>query len=171
MLVRTLTFVFGLALVELGLGSEKVLAGPPSAEEYVASVGGVTKIIPAGRLRLRKRRMTCGKRPTVLDSSFGDYGGAYPGFLILNMKRMNQLPSTVQWWIFSHECAHQFRGPSERIADCFAVQRGRRQGWLNEKGLKQICEFIRPAKADGVHDSGPERCKSMRMCFASKTVY
>ncbi len=171
MVVRTMTILFGLALLEPVWGALKAMAAPPTAEEYIASVGGDAKLVPAGKLRIRGKRMICGRRPTILDSSFGDYGGAYPGFLILNMKRMDKLPVAVQWWIYAHECAHQFRGPSEQTADCFAVQRGRRQGWLSEKGLKQICDFIRPARGDGVHASGAQRCKSMRLCFASKKIY
>lgn len=171
MRIFTLTLLFGISAFAPFFCASTVLAQSPTAEQYVASVGGGAKLVPAGKLRIRGKRMICGRRPTVLDSSFADYGGAYPGFLILNMSRMDKLPRAIQWWIFSHECAHQFRGPSEKTADCFAVQRGRRQGWLNDKGIKQICEFIWPAKADGVHASGSERCKAMKQCFASKTVY
>src|SRR6185436_10864341 len=86
----------------------------PSPEEYVAHVGGEAKLV-------------CGKRPTVLDTQLDDYGAAYPGFLILNPKLLAKVSTPVKLWIHAHECGHQYRGPDEETADCFAVQRGRRQ--------------------------------------------
>ena len=142
---------------------------PPSVNEYAAHVGNA-RIIPAGGLVLDGNRLLCGRRPTVLDPSLDDYGAAYPGFLILNPKLIARVPTAVKLWIYSHECVHLFRGPSEELADCFAVQRGRRQGWLTTDGLEQICKFIRPAKGSSMHFSGPERCKFMRQCYAENKV-
>ena len=142
---------------------------PPSVNEYAAHVGNA-RIIPAGGLVLDGNRLICGRRPTVLDPSLDDYGAAYPGFLILNPKLIARVPTAVKLWIYSHECGHQFRGPSEELADCFAVQRGRRQGWLTTDGLEQICKFIRPAKGSSMHFSGPERCEFMRQCYAENKV-
>ena len=142
---------------------------PPSVNEYAAHVGNA-RIIPAGGLVLDGNRLICGRRPTVLDPSLDDYGAAYPGFLILNPKLITRVPTAVKLWIYSHECGHQFRGPSEELADCFAVQRGRRQGWLTTDGLEQICKFIRPAKGSSMHFSGPERCEFMRQCYAENKV-
>ena len=142
---------------------------PPSVNEYAAHVGNA-RIFPAGGLVLDGNRLICGRRPTVLDPSLDDYGAAYPGFLILNPKLITRVPTAVKLWIYSHECGHQFRGPSEELADCFAVQRGRRQGWLTTDGLEQICKFIRPAKRSSMHFSGPERCEFMRQCYAENKV-
>jgi hypothetical protein len=141
-----------------------VLAGP-TPEEYVDHVGGDAKIIGPGALKLDGYRMTCGQRPTVMDGQLDDYGAAYPGFLILNPRLLTKVPTVVKKWIFAHECGHQFRGPDEETADCFAVQRGRRQGWLDDAGLNQICQFISPAKGDSMHFSGSHRCEVMRKCF------
>ncbi len=146
-------------------------AAPPTVEEYLKIAGDRAKVVAAGKLVISGKRLTCGRRPTVIHPGFSDYGGAFPGFLILNIERMKLLPKVVQWWIFAHECAHQFRGPSEETADCFAVQRGRRQGWLKETGMEQICKFIAPARGDGIHSPGPVRCEKMRICFASKKVF
>ncbi len=143
---------------------------PPSVNEYAAHVGNA-RIIPAGGLVLDGNKLICGRRPTVLDPSLDDYGAAYPGFLILNPKLISRVPTAVKLWIYSHECGHQFRGPSEEAADCFAVQRGRRQGWLTTDGLNQICKFIRPAKGSSMHFSGPQRCELMRSCFADSKVH
>ena len=96
---------------------------PPTASEYAAHVGNAM-IVPPGKLVLDGHRLRCGNRPTVLDSSLDDYGAAYDGFIILNPRLIAQVPTTVKLWIYSHECGHQIRGPSEEIADCFAVQRG-----------------------------------------------
>ena len=134
------------------------LAGP-TPEEYAKHVGGSAKIIPPGQLTLDNRRMTCGQRPTVIDDQLDDYGAAYPGFLILNSKLMARVPTAVKQWIYSHECGHQFRGPDEETADCFAVQRGRRQGWLTPDGLEEICSFIGPSKGSSMHFSGSHRAK------------
>jgi hypothetical protein len=145
--------------------------GPPTPEEYVAHVGGDAKIIAAGQLTLDKRRMFCGQRPTVLDPQLDDYGAAYPGFLILNPKLLSRVTTPVKLWIFSHECGHQFRGPDEDAADCFGVQRGRREGWLTQEGLEEICTFITPAKGTMMHFSGSHRCESMRKCYADPAVH
>lgn len=143
--------------------------GPPTVREYAAHIGGA-RIIKPGELVLDGYRIWCGKRPTVLDTSLDDYGAAYPGFLILNPRLIARVPTAVKLWIYSHECGHQFRGPDEELADCFAVQRGRRQRWLTTDGLDQICRFISPAKASSMHYSGSRRCELMRKCFNSNRV-
>jgi hypothetical protein len=92
-------------------------------------------------------------------------GSSLPGFLILNPSLFAGLATPVKLWIFSHECAHQTVGPDEVKAGCVAVQRGRREGWLMPAGLTQVCEFMRPARADRSHFNGAQRCELMRKCF------
>ena len=152
------------------VGASTVAQQPPTPEEYVAHVGGETRIVPPGKLMLDKQTVLCGHRPTVLDPQLDDYGAAYPGFLILNPKLMAKLSKPVKLWVFAHECGHQFRGPDEETADCFAVQRGRREGWLTPEGLEEVCRFISPAKGDMMHYSGSNRCNYMRQCYADPTV-
>jgi hypothetical protein len=142
----------------------------PTPEQYVARVGGDSKIVPSGQLKIDGTVMNCGSRPTVLDNTLDDYAAAYPGFLIINPRLMSKVPTPVKKWIFSHECGHQFRGPDEDTADCFAVQRGRRQGWLAPEGLEAICQFISPARGTNMHYAGPQRCESMRKCYADPEV-
>jgi hypothetical protein len=144
--------------------------GPPTAEEYTARIGGDAQLIPAGQLKLDDQTMTCGRRPTVLDSTLDDYGAAFPGYLILNPKVMAKVTTPVKQWIYAHECGHQFRGADEETADCFAVQRGRRQGWLTADGLDQVCKFIGSSKGDAVHPTGQQRCQAMRECYADPIV-
>jgi hypothetical protein len=142
----------------------------PTAEEYATHVGAGAQIVNSGDLRLDGKKAQCGQRPTVLDSQLDDYGAAYPGFLILNPKLMNKVSTPVKMWIFAHECGHQFRGPDEETADCFAVQRGRRLGWLTPDGLDEVCNFISPAKGDSMHFAGSHRCEQMRKCFTDTSI-
>jgi len=86
-------------------------------------------------------------------------------------KLLAKLKAThVKLWIHAHECGHQFRGPDEETADCFAVQRGRRQGWLTPEGLEDVCAFMAPAKADGAHFTGAKRCLAMKECYADRSI-
>ncbi|MEM1306193.1 MAG: hypothetical protein AAGG99_01590 [Pseudomonadota bacterium] len=147
----------------LPAGSEEL-----TAEAYAAHVGG--KLIEPGKLVIDNQSLYCGRRPTVLDPNLDDYGAAFPGFVILNPNLLARVSTPVKLWIYAHECAHQFRGPDEAIADCFAVQRGRRQGWLTTRGLDQVCAFITPARGSVMHPPGPERCRLMRQCFAERRV-
>ena len=150
-----------------GTGAE----GGPTPEEYVQHVGGDAQIVPAGMLTIDGHKIVCGMRPTVLDSKLDDYGAAFPGFLILNPKLLARIKSLpVKLWIHAHECGHQFRGPDEETADCFAVQRGRRQGWLTPEGLDDVCQFMAPAKADNVHFTGTQRCQAMKECYADRSI-
>jgi hypothetical protein len=146
-------------------------ADPPTPEDYVRKAGGDARIVPAGELKIDGRKVICGRRPTVLDSKLDDYGSAYPGFLILNPRGLASIKSTaVKLWIHAHECGHQFRGPDEETADCFAVQRGRREGWLTPQGLEEVCAFMSSAKSDSMHLAGTQRCQAMKVCYADPTV-
>ena len=145
------------------------VAASPTPEDYLAQVP-TAKIVPYNELQIDGRKVNCGKRPTVLDEKLDDYGAAYPGFLILNPKLLGKVSVPVKLWIHAHECGHQFRGPDEETADCFAVQRGRRQGWLSLEGLDEVCKFISPARGDSMHFSGSHRCEAMRRCYADPTV-
>ena len=162
--------VFAL-VIALGLVGPYARAdNPPTAEEYVAHVGGDAKIVKYGEFKLDGRRQVCGRRPIVLDNNLDDYGAAYPGFLIMNPRLLSRVSTPVKQWIFAHECGHQFRGPDEETADCFAVQRGRRYGWLTPGGVEEVCNFIKPAKADMMHLSGSQRCQAMRKCYGEGRV-
>ncbi len=137
-----------------------------TVKEYLAKYAAKNaKIVAPGKLRLVGRRRSCGKRVTVLDPKFSDYGGAYPDFLILNPVKLKKLPAVIQFYVFAHECGHQFRGANETAADCFAVKRGRRRGWLSPKGMDQICKFMWSHTGDTMHLPGPERCRIMKRCY------
>jgi hypothetical protein len=161
--------VAALGLVMLAAMLTAASANPPTPEEYLQHVP-TAKLVPSGQAVIDDMKLTCGRRPTILDDKLDDYGAAYPGFLILNPKLMSKVTPAVKRWIYAHECGHQFRGPDEETADCFAVQRGRRQGWLTTEGLEEVCRFIAPAKGDSMHFSGSHRCEAMRRCYGDPTV-
>jgi hypothetical protein len=160
-----------LCIVGLAFGLAAVSDSGPTAEEYIGYTNGSAYLVPVGQLRIKGYRIQCGDRPTVIDDKLDDYGAAYPGFIILNTRLLDKLPLPVELWIYSHECGHQFRGPDEQTADCFGVQRGRREGWLDGDGLNQVCSFIGAAKADNMHFAGPHRCEYMRVCYQDPNVH
>ena len=105
----------------------------PTIDEYVKQWRNA-KVVPPGSLKIDGRTVNCGKRPTVLNSYFDSWGGAFPGFLILNTKKINGLSTAVKLYVYSHECGHQFEGPDETKADLFAIGRGVKRGWLDAVG-------------------------------------
>jgi hypothetical protein len=137
----------------------------PTVDDYVKQAGPDAKLIPQGTLKIDGRTVNCGKRPTVLNSKFDSWGGAFPGFLILNTKKITGLSTAVKLYIYSHECGHQFEGPDETKADLFAIRRGVKWGWLDAAGMEDICTFISTLKGDAAHPPGPQRCETMRKYY------
>lgn len=123
------------------------------------------KVVAAGKLRLAGRVMSCGRTPTLMSPTFWDYGGARKGQIILNPIKLAELAEPVRLWVYAHECGHQIYGAGEIRADCYAVRRGRREGWLDAAGMKQVCEFLKDHPGDWVHPPGPKRCREMTQCF------
>jgi hypothetical protein len=156
-----------LALLVVGLAARTGAAAErgPTPDEYVRLVGGDARIVPPGQLTIDGHNVICGTRPTVLDSKLDDYGAAFPGFLILNPRLLDKVSTPVKLWIYAHECGHQFRGPDEEQADCFAVERGRRQGWLTPRGLEEVCRFMASPQHNKAHYAGT-RCQAMQACYA-----
>lgn len=137
----------------------------PTVEQYLKQVGPEGKEVPHGRLKIDGKPVNCGKRPTVLNPNFDSWGGAFPGFLILNTRKIEGLSTQVKLYVYSHECGHQFIGADETKADLFAIRRGVKWGWLDAQGLEEICIFISKLKGDAVHPPGPRRCKIMRAYY------
>ena len=159
-----------IALLALSMPAAAQEHTSPTPEDYIAHTGGEATMVPSGEFALDGVKLFCGTRPTIIDNKLDDYGAAYPGFLIMNMRLLSKVATPVKLWIYAHECGHQFRGPDEETADCFAVQRGRRQGWLSPGGVEEICQFISAAKGDSMHFAGPHRCEAMRQCFMEEGV-
>jgi len=137
----------------------------PTVDDYMKQAGPEAKLVPQGTLKVDGRIVNCGKRPTILNSNFDSWGGAFPGFLILNTKKITGLSTAVKLYIYSHECGHQFEGPDETKADLFAIRRGVKWGWLDAAGMEDICTFISTLKGDSVHPPGPQRCETMRKYY------
>jgi len=163
---RSLAFAVALALAWAASAAAQPLKKNPTPQDYVERNGGGAMIVPAGQLVLDGHRMTCRNLATVLDPNLNDYAAArYPQFIILNMPYVAKVPTAVKLWIYSHECGHQVGGPDENEADCYAVRRGRAEGWLNPQDMDAVCNFITAARPDAAHVSGPDRCNLMRECF------
>ena len=146
-------------------GKEGSTVSGPSLDEYVKQIGPDAQVIPEGQLKIDGKSVTCGKRPTVLNPNFDSWGGAFPGFMILNNKKIIGLSTQTKLYIFSHECGHQFEGADETKADLFAIRRGVKRGWLDAQGMEDICAFISQLKGDSVHPPGPQRCETMRQYY------
>ena len=128
-------------------GMEGSTTSGPSLEDYLKQIGPDGAVIGHGQLKLDGKAVNCGKRPTVLNPNFDSWGGAFPGLLILNSKKISGLSTQVKLYIYSHECGHQFVGADEIKADLFAIRRGVKWGWLDALGMEDICLFISQLKA------------------------
>jgi hypothetical protein len=146
-------------------GREGSTTAGPSLDDYMKDAGSDAKIVAHGAMKLDGKAVNCGKRPTVLNPNFDSWGGAFPGFLILNTKKISGLSTQVKLYIYSHECGHQFIGADETEADLFAIRRGVKWGWLDASGMEDICTFISQLKGDSVHPPGPQRCDTMRKYY------
>lgn len=138
----------------------------PSLEEYLDHRGAEVAVIPAGALSFNGADFRCGRFPAVMDAKLDDYGAAYFGFILLNPVRFEALPLPLKRYAYTHECGHQYVGFDEGEADCYAIRRGKREGWLDDKVLGDICGFISQSRGDGIHAQGARRCEMMRRCFA-----
>jgi hypothetical protein len=157
-------FAFAFAVGAVTNGLAQPLERNLTPREYVERTGGGASIVPAGKLMIDGRRMTRGQWPTVLDPGLDDYAGGFSGFAILNPRLLARVSTPVKLWIYAHECGHLNGIRDDSKADCFGVQRGRREGWLTPQGLDQVCAFISGGRADALHPSGPDRCARMRLC-------
>jgi hypothetical protein len=115
---------------------------------------------------LAGRKMNCGKADIMIDRELPSEGGAGDTVLILNPNMLNQQPPTVRFFVFTHECGHITVGDSELDADCFAVNRGVKDRWLDRKGLREVCDSFEGAPETDTHPSAKRRCTNLDRCFA-----
>jgi hypothetical protein len=118
-------------------------------------------------IELSGRKVSCDNVEVVMDRRLPSEGAAAPGVLILNPRMLNEQPAIVRLFVFHHECGHHRVGDSELKADCWAVERGVRDGWLNQRGLKEVCESFEDAPETPSHPSGRRRCRNLDQCFAN----
>jgi hypothetical protein len=145
----------------LALGALAIL------QEHQARALDQGKLVQPGRLVVAGRKLSCGATATLLR----DFEGfaVSSTVIMLNMQALKNLPRPVQWLIYYHECGHILYGPSESSADCYAVRRARREGWLNEKALDDICAVFNIAGHGPVHPDPEQRCNDLRQCFSKKS--
>ncbi len=126
------------------------------------------KLVAPGRLVVAGRRLSCGTTATLLR----DFEGfaVSSTVIILNMQALKDLPRPVQWLIYYHECGHILFGPSETAADCYAVRRARREGWLSKQALDDICAVFNIAGHGPLHPDPEQRCEQLRQCFVKKSA-
>ena len=135
--------------------------------EEEASALDQGKLVQPGRLVVGGRKLSCGATATLLR----DFEGfaVSSTVIMLNMQALKDLPRPVQWLIYYHECGHILYGPGETSADCYAVRRARREGWLNEKALDDVCAVFNIAGHGPVHPDPEQRCNDLRQCFGKKS--
>ena len=118
-------------------------------------------------IELAGRTLRCGHIRVMTDRHLPSEGAAAPGLLVLNPGLLNEQPTVVRLFVFHHECGHHNVGESELKADCWAVQHGVREGWLDAKGLAQVCRSFEDAPETPTHPSGRRRCRNLDQCFAN----
>lgn len=123
-----------------------------------------------GALSIAGRVLRCGAVRNVLDPRLPNLGVAAPGLLVLNPGLLNRQSESVRLFVFHHECGHHHVGASELKADCWAVNEGVKQGWLDRAGLAEACRSFGDAPATRTHPSGARRCANLDRCFAAASA-
>ena len=128
--------------------------------------GMAQQLVPPGQLLIGGQPFSCHAIPTVLHPGGHDIAWVTPGLINLNWPMFAQMPPAVQAFVYAHECAHHLHGPDENVADCWAVQIGRDQGFIDPWALQQICQSVWLSPGDWTHFPGPARCANMTVCFS-----
>jgi hypothetical protein len=131
----------------------------------LASLVAMSASARAGSAVIGGVRMNCYAADVVVSDKVPGPGFAVAGAILFSPRFLSEYPPTVQRLVFLHECGHQYVGVDESAADCWAVSRAKRQGWLTHAGLGQACRAIIHTEGDGAHLAGPERCQALRQCF------
>jgi hypothetical protein len=157
MLLRRVAGIVAIALACALLGSPALEAASPISLQRDGSV------------EIGGRSLRCGKVRSTLDPRLQNLGISIPArrLLVLNPTLLQRHPHTVRLFVFYHECGHHHVGASEFGADCWAAERGVREGWLDKDGLAQICKSFGNAPATPTHPSAARRCSNLDRCFAS----
>jgi len=138
-----------------------------SAMMPVALAGLAASASPvlAGTAVIGGMKLSCHAAQVVVSNQVPGPGFAVPGLLMFGPRFLHAYPPLVQRLVFLHECGHQYVGADESAADCYAVEAGKRQGWLTLAGLSQACKALWHTQGDGAHLAGPERCAALRQCY------
>jgi hypothetical protein len=152
---RIFTALWAALLVVTGIGATAVRSATP------------VSLNRDGTLQVAGRNMSCGGVDMVLDARLPNLGAAGPGVLVINPRLLRRETTIVGLFVFQHECGHHHVGSSELGADCWAVNRGVRDGWLDAAGLKQVCRSFGGAPETSTHPSAARRCGNLDKCFAT----
>jgi len=125
-----------------------------------------------GVMQLAGRQVHCDQVRLRLDRHLENLGAAAVDerLLLLNPRLLGRESRIVQLFVFHHECGHHRVGASELKADCWAVDRGVRDGWLDRNGLGQVCRSFNDAPETDTHPSGRRRCANIDRCFATTEI-
>lgn len=118
-----------------------------------------------GTLQIAGRSLRCGSIRNVLDPELPSLGLAGRSVVVLNPELLDRYSPIVRLFVFHHECGHHHIGSDELAADCWAVRRGLRDGWLDKRDLTSICRSFGNARETETHPSAPRRCASLERCF------
>lgn len=130
-----------------------------------AKAGSQKKLVKPGQLKIAGYAVQCGSTPVLMSEQFPDFGAARRGLIILNPVKLKRLSGGARLLIYYHECAHQYVGKNELAADCWAVQKVRREGLMDRAGLKDACSFIESLPGNRRHPPGDMRCRHMMNCY------
>ncbi|MGE0766761.1 MAG: hypothetical protein AB7L90_09880 [Hyphomicrobiaceae bacterium] len=135
----------------------------------VASAEQPVRLARGGAIEMAGRQVRCDRVRLELDRHLDNLGAAAPDdrLLVLNPRLLGNYSKTVQLFVFHHECGHHRVGESELKADCWAVDRGVHDGWLDRNGLAQVCRSFANAPETDTHPSGRRRCANIDQCFAA----
>lgn len=134
-----------------------------------ASAAEPARLESDGSIVIAGKRLRCQNVRARLDRRLPNLGAAIMGerVLLINPTMIARMPETVQVFVFHHECGHHHAGASELRADCWAVERGLEAGWLDRKGLAEVCRSFGDAPETPTHPSARRRCAQLDKCYAA----
>lgn len=119
-------------------------------------------VVAPGAMNVDGFPVACGPAPTILTGQeLGDLAKGGPAGIFLNWPSLSNYPTGVKLFVYAHECSHVLYGGDENLADRFAINLGRDQGWINASILNQICQSVFMSGGDWTHLPGPVRCQKM----------
>lgn len=149
---------------------------------FAVAQASPTVSAPAGPLEIAGKPQECtdfrGRSvQTMQISELGDVGRAWVvntiPYILIDPTVLRTLPSKLQLFFFSHECAHHVLGhwykrmiDNEREADCWAIRRGRDLGHFSRQDVRSFAPWL--ANSGGSrfgHLPGPQRAEYLLKCF------
>lgn len=146
------------------LAVASVLAGLTFAAALAASSVSMQR---DGTVQIAGHSLKCGNVRNVIDRRLPNLGMAGPGILSLNPGLLQSYSATVRLFVYHHECGHHHVGGDELRADCWAINRGLRDGWLTKASLADICLSFGNDPETETHPSGRRRCRALERCYAA----